>query len=320
MIEASLDPLVTIGHDGKITDVNEATEFVTGYSRDELIGTDFTNYFEDPDKAKKGYQEVFKEGFVSDYALGIKHRDGNITPVLYNASIYQDESGEVIGIFAAARDITELKKMAEALKSKLEELARSNEELEQFVYVSSHDLQEPLRMITIYLQLLQRKYQGNLDDKADKYINFAVDGASRMQNLINALLEFSRVSTRNRELEAMNCEFILNQALSNLKLMIKDNKATISQDPLPVVMSNSIQLSQLFQNLIINGIKFRREETPKIHISAEKTETEWVFSVQDKGIGMDPQYSGKIFEIFKRLHTREKYSEIGIDSQFVREL
>jgi len=120
-----------------------------------------------------------------------------------------------------------------------------------------------------------------------------------MQNLINALLEFSRVSTRNRELEAMNCEFILNQALSNLKLMIKDNKATISQDPLPVVMSNSIQLSQLFQNLIINGIKFRREETPKIHISAEKTETEWVFSVQDKGIGMDPQYSGKYLKFLK---------------------
>jgi PAS domain S-box-containing protein len=320
LIEASLDPLVTIGYDGRITDVNISTEFVTGYSRDELVGTDFTNYFTDPNKAKKGYLEVFREGFVSDYSLEIRHKSGRTTSVLYNASVYIDGSGEVSGIFAAARDITKLKKTEEALKSKLEELAVSNAELEQFAYVSSHDLQEPLRMITSYLQLLQKRYYGNLDDKADKYINFAVDGASRMQNLINALLEFSRVSTRNRELEAMNCEFILNQALSNLKLMIKDNKATISQDPLPVVMSNSIQLSQLFQNLIINGIKFRREETPKIHISAEKTETEWVFSVQDKGIGMDPQYSGKIFEIFKRLHTREKYSEIGIDSQFVREL
>jgi PAS domain S-box-containing protein len=205
LIEASLDPLVTIGHDGKITDVNEATEFVTGYSRDELIDTDFTNYFDDPDKAKKGYLEVFREGFVSDYALGIKHRDGNITPVLYNASIYQDESGEVIGIFAAARGITELKKMAEALKSKLEELAVSNEELEQFVYVLSHNLQEPLRMITIYLQLLQRKYQGNLDDKADKYIHFAVDGASRMQNLINDLLEYSRVTKISREPGPTDC-------------------------------------------------------------------------------------------------------------------
>ena len=195
---------------------------------------------------------------------------------------------------------------------KLEELARSNEELEQFAYVSSHDLQEPLRMITSYLQLLQRKYQGNLDDKADKYIHFAVDGASRMQNLINDLLEFSRVTTRAREPETMDCEFILNQVLSNLKLVIKENNATISHGPLPEVMADSTQLAQVFQNLIINGIKFHGEEAPKIHISAEKKANEWVFSVQDNGIGIDPQYSERIFEVFKRLHNREEYPGTGI--------
>ena len=312
MIEASLDPLVTIGHDGKITDVNEATEQVTGYSRDELIGTDFTNYFTEPEKAKEGYQEVFKEGFISDYELEIQHKDGSIIPVLYNASVYKDESGKVIGVFAAARDITTLKKAEEILKLKLEELARSNEELEQFAYVSSHDLQEPLRMITSYLQLLQRKYQGNLDDKADKYIHFAVDGASRMQNLINDLLEYSRVTRTSREPKFTNCKFVLNQALAGLKVAIKENKATISHDTLPDIMADPTQLVQVLQNLILNGIKFHGEETPKIHIAAEKKANEWVFSVQDNGIGIDPQYSEKIFEVFKRLHTREQYPGTGI--------
>jgi PAS domain S-box-containing protein len=312
LVEASLDPLVTIGRDGKITDVNTSTELVTGYSRGELIGTDFTDYFTEPEKAKKGYQEVFNEGLVSDYALEIRHRNGRITPVLYNASVYKDESGEVIGVFAAARDITERKKAEETLKSKLEELEYSNLELERFAYVSSHDLQEPLRMISSYLQLLQRRYQGKLDEKADKYIYFAVDGASRMQVLIDDLLEFSRVTTRAKEPKPIDCEFLLNQALSDLELNIKENKATISHDPLPEVMADKIQLAQVFQNLVANAIKFHGEKAPKIHISAEKKASEWVFSVQDDGIGIDPQYSEKIFEVFKRLHKREEYPGTGI--------
>jgi PAS domain S-box-containing protein len=312
LIEASLDPLVTIGHDGKITDVNEATEQVTGYSRDELIGTDFMDYFTEPEKAKIGYQEVFKEGFVSDYALEIRHRNGNKTHVLYNASIYKDESGEAIGIFAAARDITERKKAEELLKLKLEELRRSNEELEQFAYVSSHDLQEPLRMISSYLQLLQRRYQGKIDDKADKYIYYAVDGAARMQTLINDLLEFSRVTTKAEKPEPTDSESVLNQVLSNLELYIKENRATVSHDSLPEIMADSTQLAQVFQNLIINGIKFHSEEAPKIYISAEKKASEWQFSVQDNGIGIDPQYSERIFEVFKRLHNKEDYPGTGI--------
>jgi PAS domain S-box-containing protein len=312
LIEASLDPLVTIGPDGKITDVNKATELVTGYSRDELIGTDFTNYFTEPEKARKGYQQVFREGSVLDYELKIRHRNGEITPVLYNASIYRDESGEVIGIFAAARDITERKKAEKMLELKLEELARSNADLEQFAYVSSHDLQEPLRMIASYLQLLQRRYQGKLDEKADKYIYFAVDGASRMQNLINDLLEFSRVTTKARELEPTDCELILNQVLSDLEVSIKENEVTVSYDPLPEVMADSTQLAQVFQNLISNAIKFRSKDAPEINISAEKDGDRWLFSVRDNGIGIDPKYSERIFEVFKRLHKREEYAGTGI--------
>jgi len=312
LIEASLDPMVTIGPDGRITDVNKATELATGYSRNELIGTDFSDYFTDPEKAREGYQHVFREGLVLDYELEIQHRDGRVTPVLYNASIYKDENGAVIGAFAAARDITERKKAEELLKLKLEELARSNAELEQFAYVSSHDLQEPLRMIASYLQLLQRKYQGKLDEKADKYIYFAVDGASRMQNLINDLLEFSRVTTKAREFEPTDCKSVLDKVLFDLEVSIKENEASISSGSLPVVMADPVQFTQLFQNLISNAIKFRSENAPKIEISAEKKAGQWLFSVKDNGIGIDPKYSERIFEVFKRLNKREEYPGTGI--------
>ena len=312
LIEASLDPLVTIGPDGEITDLNIATELVTGYSRDELIGTDFTSYFTDPEKAREGYEQVFREGLVWDYELEIQNKNGEVTPVLYNASVYKDETGRVIGIFAAARDITERKKAEKLLKQKLEELARSNSELEQFAYVASHDLQEPLRMIASYLQLLQRKYEGKLDEKADKYIHFAVDGASRMQSLINDLLDFSRVTTKAKEFEPTNCEEILDNVLSSLEVVIKESGATVSHDPLPEINADSTQIAQVFQNLISNAIKFRSEKPPEIRISARQEADHWLFSVKDNGIGIDPKYSERIFEVFKRLHKREEYPGTGI--------
>ncbi len=175
-------------------------------------------------------------------------------------------------------------------------------------------------MISSYLQLLQRRYQGHIDEKADKYIYFAVDGASRMQVLINDLLEFSRVTTKAKEPEPTNCEFVLDQVLSNLEIFIKENKASVSHVPLPEVIADNTQLAQVFQNLIANGIKFHGEEPPKIHISAKKKEKEWVFSVRDNGIGIDPQYSEKIFEIFKRLHKKEEYRGTGIGLAICKEI
>jgi len=312
LIEASIDPLVTIGPNGKITDVNDSTEDVTGYSRDHLIGTDFSDYFTEPDKARKGYQLVFEKGKVIDYPLEIHHRNGDITPVLYNASVYSDENGKVIGVFAAARDITELKKAEELLKLKINELARSNAELEQFAYVSSHDLQEPLRMIASYLQLLERKYEGKLDKKADKYIHFAVDGATRMQNLIDDLLTFSRVTTQANEFELTDIEVILNRVLTNLSVSIKENSATITHGTLPEIMVDGTQMTQVLQNLINNALKFRSKDNPKIHISASQEDKYWLFSVKDNGIGIDPKYSERIFEVFKRLHKKRDYPGTGI--------
>lgn len=191
-------------------------------------------------------------------------------------------------------------------------LLHSNRELEQFAYVASHDLQEPLRTVNSYAQLLARKYEGNLDAKADKYLGYIREGATRMQQLITDLLELSRVGTRGKGLTPIDCEPVLYQVLENLQVAIAENKAIITHDPLPIVMGDETQLIQLFQNLISNAIKFRREEPPQVHICAVQQNNEWVFSVRDNGIGIEAEYFERIFLIFQRLHGRSEYPGTGI--------
>jgi light-regulated signal transduction histidine kinase (bacteriophytochrome) len=195
-----------------------------------------------------------------------------------------------------------------------QELARSNADLEHFAYAASHDLQEPLRMVSSYVQLLARRYQGELDADADEFIAFAVDGAKRMQLLINDLLAYSRVGTRGKEFGPTDCEVVLQQALANLRVAIKENAAVVTHGPLPTLKADDSQLVQLLQNLIGNAIKFRNENAPEIHISADcvDDESNWLFSVRDNGIGIAPQYAERIFVIFQRLHTREEHPGTGI--------
>jgi PAS domain S-box-containing protein len=312
LIEASLDPLVTISAEGKITDVNQATEFVTGLMRNQLIGSDFSDYFTEPEQARKGYQQVFTEGFVKDYPLAIRHISGKVTDVVYNATLLTNEAGEVQGVFAAARDITERKAMESELRQTLEKLRQSNAELEQFAYVASHDLQEPLRMVASYVQLLQRRYQGKLDAEADEFIAYAVDGANRMRGLIDDLLTYSRVGRLGKPFEPTNLESTLDIVLKNLQASIVENKATVTLDKLPVVSGDSVQLVQLFQNLVSNAIKFHGAEPPRVHVSAKDKGLEYQFAVSDNGIGIDPQYFDRLFKIFQRLHTREEYTGSGI--------
>ena len=323
LIEASLDPLVTISAAGKITDVNEATIAVTGVAREQLIGTDFSNYFTEPQRAQEGYQQVFAKGRVMDYPLTIRHRDGRLTDVLYNATIYKDTQGNVAGVFAAARDITEkriteqeLEKyrmhLEDLVKQRTEELARSNRDLEQFAYVASHDLQEPLRAVAGFVELLRQNLQHALDGKTTKYMDFAVDGVMRMQSLISGLLEYSRIGTRGRKPQRTDAGAALERAIANLQTSIKESGAEITSAGLPIVHADDVQLAQLFQNLIGNAIKFRTEQTPRIHVSAVRLEDSWRFAVEDNGIGIEPQYAERIFLIFQRLHSREKYPGTGI--------
>lgn len=193
-----------------------------------------------------------------------------------------------------------------------QELARSNAELQQFAYIASHDLQEPLRMVISYLQLLERRYQGQLDGDADDFIHYAVDGALRMRTLINDLLSYSRIGTRGRAFELVSAEAVLKQAIGNLKVAIEESQATITHQELPHVHADPTQLVQLFQNLIGNAIKFRRQEQPKIEVRATQEQDGWLFAVQDNGIGLDSQYAEQIFAIFQRLNSRTDYPGTGI--------
>ncbi len=206
----------------------------------------------------------------------------------------------------------DLQRQAASLRQATLELQRSNAELEQFAYVASHDLQEPLRMVTSYLQLLERRYKEKLDQDAGEFIGFAVDGASRMQTLIQDLLTYSRVGTRGVAFEPTDCDEVLGRVLTNLEVAIEESGAEISCEALPNIAVDASQLSQLLQNLIGNAIKFRGDSPPRIQVGAERRDEDWLFSVRDNGIGIDPRHGERIFQVFQRLHGIGKYQGTGI--------
>ncbi len=441
LIEASLDPLVTISAEGKITDVNTATEHVTGMSRDKLIGSDFADYFTDPAQARAGYLRVFSQGFVTDYPLAIRHLSGKVTDVLYNASVYHDGKGNVLGVFAAARDITE-RKQAELAKNQSEaqlrafyeldlvgltitspekgwirindslckmleypeqalhqmtwaelthpddlaadveqfnrllaneingyalekrfvsrtgkiiptqlvvrsarkangeldyvvamvediseykqaeaELKRSNTELEQFAYAISHDMRQPLRMVNSYLSLIENALAGQMNEETQQFLNFAMDGAKRMDAMILSLLDYSRVGRKSEAKTRIGSKLSLDEALAFLNPELSAGGEVKITGEWPEVFASRYELTRLLQNLIGNALKYHEEnQVPLVHIHGTAKADRLRVEVRDQGIGIEPSQIDRLFKVFSRLQSRSRFDGTGVGLALCRKI
>jgi PAS domain S-box-containing protein len=308
--------ILMLDPDGRVVSWNDGAERIKGYKTQEILGQHFSRFYpvDDVSNGKPQFElaEATRTGRFEDDGWRIR-KDGSrflandVTTALY------DETGRLRGFGRITRDITERKKSETHLAETMAELRRSNDELQQFTNVASHDLQEPLRMVASFAQLLSSRYKGRLDADADDYIGYAVDGCNRMKTLIDDLLTYSRVGTGERSTNQSPCESALSQALANLQIAIEESGTVVTQDPLPSVAMDGAQLSQLFQNLVGNAIKYRGAEAPRIHVSAERSDGNgWTLSVRDNGLGIDRQYFQRIFILFQRLHGRNEFRGTGI--------
>lgn len=302
---------------GRLLAANEALAAMVGFaSAHELLSAarmDPGEFLVAPRAMARAVRRALRYGEPVAVEADLRLPDQRVRPVWVRLHVVRDLSGQPQLLEGFVADMTEQKVAAAQLADTMRDLERSNGELEQFAYVASHDLQEPLRAVTSYLQLLQRRYGSRLDDDADTFIGFAVEGARRMQNLIQDLLAYSRVNTRGQELAATDLAVPWQEALANLELPRAQTGAIITHDPLPTVPADGRQLIQLFQNLLGNALKFRRAgETPRVHLSVSAAADHWLLSVRDNGIGLDPGYAERVFVIFQRLHGRDEYPGTGI--------
>jgi PAS domain S-box-containing protein len=309
--------MVVVDVSGEIVLLNLRAEQQFGYPRDDLLGQKVTAIVPQgfaerliADGARCAADALGQQIGAGIELIGMR-RDGSEFPIEMMLSPLKNSGGTLIT--AAIRDISERKRAEGRLLSAVEELKRSNDELEHFAYVASHDLQEPLRMVASYTELLAKRYKGRLDSDADDFIAFAVDGSNRMQRLINDLLAYSRAGANAKPPGRISSEAALQTALTNLRATIAQSNAVVTHDSLPSVTMDDTQLTQVFQNLIGNAVKYRGAEAPRVHISAiSTTGTEWIFSVRDNGLGIEPQYFEKIFVLFQRLHGRGEFAGTGI--------
>ncbi|WP_276298962.1 sensor histidine kinase [Halorussus lipolyticus] len=308
LVDNSPDLIAQISADGEFVMTNEAMAASFGATPDELTGKSLYDLVPDDiaDKRLEVGREVIETGETRRF------EDGYDGEYFHNVFVSVDLPGERETFQVIARDITERKEAEIELKETVEKLEESNAQLEQFAYVASHDLQEPLRMVSSYMQLLERKYRDELDDDAQEFIDYAVDGANRMKEMINDLLQYSRVDSRGGDFEETDFESVVTQAEENLQVAIAESDAEVTRDDLPTVVCDESQMVMLLQNLVSNGIKYCDEGPPEIHVSGERDGDEYVFAVSDNGIGIPEDERDEVFRIFSRLHGKDEYSGTGI--------
>jgi PAS domain S-box-containing protein len=336
LVETSTFGLVISDLQGRISYANPAFVEMLGYTWEEIEAgkirlTELTPA-EFRERDAEAVRELEMTGSCTPYEKEHTSSDGRRVPVFVGKSVLERSVDGELVIASYLTDMTRLKQAQEALhrayddleiriRERTAELIRSNEELTRFAYVASHDLQEPLRMVASYVQLLELRYKDKLDAEANQFIEYAAEGANRMRGMIKGILEYSRVNTQPGPLKPTDCERVLSRAVQNLNFVIEDTNAEITHDPLPTVWADEVQLLLVFQNLIENGIKFRSEQRrPEIHIAAERKEDHWLFSVRDNGIGIEKDYYDHIFVIFKKLHGRHKYAGAGMGLAIVKRI
>jgi len=314
IIEQVHDCVIITDMNGIITFWNKGAYLLYGYTKQEALGKHISLLYYEKDYGvleKKIIDPLIKQGKHALEAR-VKHKSGREIFVNLSLSLVKDELRNTTNIVGYSIDITERKQAEQKIAHQSKELKRSNTELEQFAYIASHDLQEPLRMVGSYVKLLSNRYHGKMDSEADEFIAYIVDGVVRMHDLINDLLNYSRVTSRSKEFERIDCNTVLEQALIDLQVVTKENKARIIYGFLPTIVGDGTQIRQLIENLILNAIKFRSADNPTIDIQAEKEGNAWIFSVKDNGIGIKEQFFERIFSIFRRLHSREDYAGSGM--------
>lgn len=319
IVETSPVGIVVVNVDRSIRIANKRAAEIVGLSRDELLDLEYDeSMFEAADADGNPLEEgVFGEVLrTGDAAYDVERQmtppDGRRIWLSVNAAPLRDPSGEITAVIFAFEEITDRKQLEIKLQKTVDRLEQSNDRLRQFAYAASHDLQEPLRMVSSYLQLLEDRYNDDLDPAAREFIEFAVDGADRMREMVQALLEYSRIEQRDQAFEPVDSGAVVEQVLADLRVQIEENEAELIIGDLPTVQADESQLEQLFQNLVSNALKYNENESPRVEIAAEQRNNHWEFTITDNGIGIDPDHADRIFEVFNRLHNDEEYSGTGI--------